>query len=185
MEPGSEIPLLRDIHSHSHGHSRQQPPAAVTLPRGDARERPLFTRAEVAELLAIPVTAVLKLAAAYNIGWVQTSTGTGPQFSAKAVKQMIRASLATGATTTPRATANANEPDPTLSRFDRAALTWFMLEGQPTRAATIPAYRQRFEQELARVAKLAEPARSIRIAELQSAWKDAKGIAGTLRRLDV
>ena len=98
---------------------------------------------------------------------------------------MIRASLATRATTMPRATANANEPDPTLSRFDRAALTWFMLEGQPSRAATIPAYRQRFEQELARVAKLAEPARSIRIAELQSAWKDAKGIAGTLRRLDV
>lgn len=169
MDQGSEIPLLRDIR-------RGQPlSAAVTLPKGDARERPLFTRAEVAELLGCSLLDVLKLAAAYNIGWVQSSTGTGPQFSARAVKQLIRATLATRDSTT----------GPALTRFDRAALVWYMLDGVPARAAKPPDYRVRFEQELARVARLEEPARSVRIAELQSAWQDAKVIAGSIKQLGV
>ncbi len=162
-----EIPLLRDIN--------RLPAtwATATLLRGDARERPLFTRAEVAELLDVPVLDVLKLAAAYNVGWVATGkNAAGPQFSARAVKQLLRATLAT----------RESAADGTLARFDRAALVWYLLNGMPGRTAEPPRYRRRFEQELARVAKLAEPARSLRIAELQSAWKDAGVIARSLRQ---
>ena len=163
-ENPQEIPLLRNIN--------RLPPASAMLPHGDARERPLFTRAEVAELLEVPVLDVLKLAAAYDIGWVQSTTGIGPQFSARAVKQMIRATL----------TMHNNNGESGLARFDRAALVWYMLEDQPNRSTAPPVYKQRFEQELTRVAKLDEPARTLRIAELQAAWKDAKVIAGSLQQ---
>ncbi len=147
----------------------QPPPAAISWLRTwflPARAKPLFSKADVAELLDLPEREVVLLAARAGVPvtHIPALGGDGLAFSAWAVKRLLLEKA--GGSATRRA------------RFDRIALLHAILEDDPAQTLSPPTFDRALEQEIARVARLDEPARSLRAGELIAQWRDAERVAG-------
>lgn len=132
-----------------------------------AAAKPLFSVENLADLLNCPVREVLPAAAQHDVP-VHRDPALGFCFSIWAARQLLLRSV--------RARDHA-------TRFDRQALLWRVLEKDPEKAAAPPLYSEELEKELARVAKLEEPARGIRAMELAEVMRDAKLLEENLSAL--
>ncbi len=146
----------------------QPPPAAMSWLRTwflPARAKPLFSKADVAELLDLPEREVVLLAAraGVSVTHIPALGGNGLTFSAWAVKRLLLEKAGGSATRG--------------ARFDRIALLHAILEDDPSLALSPPTFDRALEQEIARVARLDEPARSLRAGELIAQWRDAERVA--------
>ena len=118
--------------------------------------KPLFSQSDIAALLEVEESAIPSLLAAHDIPTCH-DPALGLTVSLWGARRLLLEVLSTGA------------------RFDRQALLWFLV-GDP--ASTCPPFDQRVEDEIQRVAKLPEPARSIRREALLEQWADAKAVVG-------
>ena len=135
-----------------------------------ARAKVLFSRADVAELTGLTEKAVTRLAARCRIPVSYEPALSGLVFSAWAVKRLMLAEA-------------GGSGEATTQRYDRQALLWMLLEKDPKRALAPPDFSDALEDELARVARLPEPARTLRATALWEQWQDVKllaqGVAGS------
>jgi hypothetical protein len=140
------------------------PEAAVVWMRNwflPAAAKPLLSVENMAELLGVQVRQVLPAAAMHDVP-VHRDPALGFCFSIWAARQLLLRSV--------RARDHA-------TRFDRIALLWRILEKDPEKAAAPPVFQEELEKELARVAKLPEPTRSLRTLEIMEALHDAELLA--------
>jgi hypothetical protein len=126
--------------------------------------KPLFGVADVADLLGCEVREVLPAAALHDVP-AHRDPALGFCFSIWSTRQLLLRSV--------RARDHAQ-------RFDRVALLWRILEKDPEKAAQPPKFDESLEKELARVAKLEEPTRSLRTMEIMEALRDAQVLAASL-----
>lgn len=135
------------------------PPAGLLWLRGwfqPPMAKPLLSAKDVADLLGVEEHTIPALAAAHDAPMV-VDPALGLTFSTWAARRLILEVLSTGV------------------RFDRMALLWHLI-GNPAKAC--PPFSQQVEDEIARIAELPEPARSIRREDLLAQWRDAKAVAG-------
>lgn len=124
----------------------------------------LFSIDNMADLLNILPREVLPLAAAHEVP-VMRDAGVGFVFSTWGARTLLLRSIR----------------GRDCPRFDRQAALWSILAEDPEKAATPPPFSERLEKELERVAKLEEPARSLRSVQLITAMEDAYKIATSIR----
>jgi hypothetical protein len=117
----------------------------------------------VASLLDLTKKQVIQLAARVGLQVTYEAALGGLVFSAWAVKRLLVEHASNG----------ANRG----GRLDRQALLHAILEDDPARALDPPTFERRLEDEIARVADLDEPVRSLRATELVAQWRDAKRVA--------
>lgn len=142
--------------------------AAISWMRGwfqSAQAKPLFSREDLAALLDCPVKEVLGLAQQYGVPVVRDEA-LGWLFSTFAAHKLLFHVL------------GGRE----VTRYDRIALLHWLLEGDPGKVLAAPQYSDAMEQELARAAKLDEPARSIRTQHLLEAMQDAEQLAESVKK---
>lgn len=125
--------------------------------------KPMFSRLDVAQLLDIDAKDVLELAAAHDVPVIY-DPAMGHMFSVWATRNLLKKVLSGGREDS--------------IRFDRIAMLWHLMEGDPQRVAEIPRFDEKLEQEIARVAQLAEPMRSTRSMALVSQFQDARAVLG-------
>lgn len=130
-----------------------------------ARSRPLFSLVEVAELMSLPARKVITLAAQHDIPITFDEALGGHLFSMWATKRMLM--IQSGKTGV----------DSANSRFDRQALLWRIMEGDPQRAVRLPKFSEQLEEEIARVAAMEEPMRGIRLRKLMDQFRDARRLS--------
>lgn len=118
----------------------------------------------MADLLNILPREVLPLAAAHEVP-VMRDGAVGFVFSIWAARNLLLRSIRGRDT----------------ARFDRIACLWMILQEDPEKAAAPPPFDKRIEVELERVAKLPEPTRSLRSAEIMSALNDSWLVAESIR----
>lgn len=125
-----------------------------------AQDKPLFTLQDVSELLGVKRAEVLRLARRFNVSVANA------MFSAWQVRQLI-VGLQTGKTEG--------------VRFDRCALVWQLLRHRDDPLEP-PTFQEAWEQEIARVAQLPEPARTLRSQALWGQMADAQSVASAVTR---
>ena len=125
-----------------------------------ATAKPLFSKQDMADLLNVPISQVLPIAAAHDIPVVYDSV-LGHVWSIWAAKQMLLRLLSGGRG---------------VQRFDRIALFWTLMEGDPKRISRVPTFDQALEDEIERVAQLDEPMRSARSISLMEQFRDARTV---------
>lgn len=155
------------------------PPAAIQWMRHwfqPAQAKPLFSIEDVADLLEVRPKDVMKLAAQHDIPLVHEEGlgGLGWALSMWATRQLVRMGLSHRVG---RGGGLQSAP-----RFDRAAILWALMQGDPAMAATPPPFSEVWEQELARVAALPAEARGMRAAELWKSLQDAQAVKEALDR---
>lgn len=126
-----------------------------------ARNKPLFNLEDVAELINANGRKVMKLAASEGLP-VMFDPAFGHMFSAMTVKKLMM--LKEG-----KRQRGAN-------RFDRQALLWRIMEGDPEQAVKMPSFKQSMEDEIERIGSLDEPARGIRSRALLASMREVKTI---------
>ena len=134
-------------------------PAAMLWLRGwfqPVQAKPLLSQADMAALLNVEERAIPALAAAHDAP-VVFDPALGLTFSVWSARRLLMEVLGTG------------------TRFDRQSLLWFLI-GNPAKLA--PPFNQALEDEIQRIAKLDEPARSIRRENLLNQWRDAVTVSG-------
>jgi hypothetical protein len=123
--------------------------------------KPMFTQLDMAELLGVTSAQVIELAAAHDIP-VIWDPHLGHLYSMWSAKQLLI-----------RVLSGRKEVG---TRFDRQAFLWNLMDGDPARAAELPAYDELLENEIERVAQLPEPQRSLRSAALRDHFRDASAV---------
>lgn len=131
--------------------------------------KPLLSVENMADLLNIQMREVLPLAAKHDVP-VLRDPATGFVFSIWSARTLLLRSI--------RSREHA-------TRFDRQAMLWRLLEKDPEKAAQPPDFDEELEKEMERVAKLEEPTRSLRSAEIMSALYDANQIWATRETSEV
>lgn len=160
------LPPTQSVSSHSS--IAAIPEAAVTWMRSwflPVAAKGLFSIDNMADLLNILPREVLPLAAAHEVP-VMRDGAVGFVFSTWGARTLLLRSI--------------RGRDHT-ARFDRIACLWMILQEDPEKAAAPPPFDKRIEAELERVAKLDEPTRSLRSAEIMSALTDSWLVAESIR----
>jgi hypothetical protein len=172
------LPLVRDgfIKAQSSSPWSSQslvespPEAALTWLRQwfmPVTAKPMFSLVDMADLLGVrPPRQVLVIAAAHNIPVTYDST-LGHMFSIWAAKSLLTKTL-------------ESKPSADSKRWDRQALLWKILEGDPARIAEPPTFKRKLEEEIERVAGLPEGERVVRVRSLIQAFRDVSKIATQL-----
>lgn len=124
-------------------------------------EKPMFSRQDMAELLGVSIKEVLTVAAAHNVPVIY-DPGLGHMFSVWAARNLLQKVLSGGREDS--------------CRFDRQAILWNLLEGDPQRCGRMPKFDEQLEMEIDRVAHLEEPIRTTRSMALIGQFRDAKVI---------
>lgn len=123
--------------------------------------KPLFSQLDMAELLGVTSAQVIEIAAAHDIP-VVWDPALGHTYSMWSARQLLI-----------RVISGRKEVG---TRFDRQAFLWNLMEGDSSRMAEIPAYNELLEDEIERVAALAEPQRSLRAQGLRDHFRDASSV---------
>lgn len=154
------LPLIEEGYIHRIGPETVEAPSAAGLEWlrswfQPALAKPLLSQSDMAELLEVEGKDIPGLAAAHDIP-VTYDAALGLTFSLWSARRLLLEVLGTG------------------ERFDRIALLWFLL-GNP--ASACPPFEDRLEKEIARIASLPEPTRSVRREALLGQWRDAQAVA--------
>lgn len=136
-----------------------------------ARAKLLFSMGDVAELMKLPSRRVLEVAAAHDVPVMYDEALGGHLFSAWAVKRLLTIRMLP----VTRRGKSASQSDG--ERFDRQALLWRLMEGDPQRAGKLPTFDEALEEEIERVAKLEEPMRGLRARKLMDSFRQTRLVA--------
>lgn len=129
-------------------------------------DKPMFSIQDMAQLLGVDAKVVLEMAAAHDVPVVY-DPGFGHMFSIWSARSLLGKVLSGGRQDS--------------GRFDRQAMIWHLLEGDPRRLSQLPSFDEQLEREIERVAKLDEPARTTRSMDLIEQFHDAKIIVSAER----
>jgi hypothetical protein len=113
----------------------------------------------MAALLNVAVKDVLVMAARHDVPVIYDE-GLGHMFSVLSAKTLMVKMLSGG--------------HQSVGRFDRQAMIWRLLEGDPARVGELPPFDKELEKEIERVAQLDEPMRSARSMALVDQFRDVK-----------
>lgn len=139
-----------------------------------ARAKLLFSMGDVVELMKLPSRRILAIAAANDVPVVYDEALGGHVFSAWSVKRLMTIRVLP----TTRGKSATGQPDG--ERFDRQALLWRIMEGDPQRAGKLPNFDEALEEEIERVSKLEEPMRGLRTRKLMDAFRQARLVAAAV-----
>jgi len=143
------------------------PEAAVVWLRSwiqPVQAKPLFSAADLADLLEVTTAEVVKVAAQHAIPTAWEPGLGGFTFSVFAARQLILAVV------------QSRQVAVEAPRWDRQAMLWLLLEGDPEAAfRQVPlTYSEAIEKEITRTLSLEGPARSLRAAALIERFEDAR-----------
>jgi hypothetical protein len=161
------IKLVSAGHISSQATIEAIPEAAIIWMRSwflPVQAKPLFSLENIADLLNVTVREVLPLCAQHEIP-VTRDPVLGFTLSIWAARMLLLRTIRGREHT---------------ARFDRIALLHRILEKDPEKASQPPSFDQELEDELERVAKLDEPTRSLRSAQIWENLNDARLIAASL-----
>jgi hypothetical protein len=130
-------------------------------------DKPMFSQQDMAQLLNVEAKLVLEVAAAHDAPVIY-DPGFGHMFSVWSAKTLLAKMLGGGRVD---------------SRFDRQAMIWNLLDGDPRRVGELPKFDEQLEIEIERVAKLEEPMRSMRSMALVDQFRDAQIILESAEHL--
>ena len=127
--------------------------------------QPLIRMTEIAKMLDMSLASLKRYCREFEVKWEKSAT-FGDLMSPDEFELLLD-----------------QLPDIQNVRFDRISLLQYLCGerlGQSMRRRSIP-YSVRLEREIARIAKLHEPQRTVQAAELWSAFQDARTVAEALR----
>lgn len=162
---------------------RCPPPTALSWLRQfflPPQAKPLFTAGDILGLLeeagvgeGVEMEDVARLAAGYGIPCQYDPAlggDTGLLLSWQSARKLVLEVLAGG-----------RRGEWEGRRYDRQAVLWFLLQQDPAQALHPPSFIEQLEEEVARVANLPEPQRTIRAEMLLEQWKDAREVVNAFR----